>query len=58
MNSSSDLKYIFTIVAFCAGVIGMFAIFILIGPLAGVLFFWAALAIGGYVLYRLLTEDS
>lgn len=58
MRADSELKYILPILAFCAGVIGMFAAFVFIGPWAGILIFWVDLIAGGYYLYKLLTENA
>lgn len=55
---SSEFKYVIPIVAFAVGIIGMFAVFTMIGPLPGILMFWVLLGASGYALYRLLTEDS
>jgi len=57
MSGNSSLKYLLVIVAFAVGMIGMLFAFTL-NPLVGLAIFWLLMAVCGYVLYRMLTEDA
>jgi|GEM_PF-4213504 len=57
MSGNSSLKYLLVIVAFAVGMIGMLFAFTL-NPLVGLAIFWLLMAVCGYLLYRMLTEDA
>jgi hypothetical protein len=58
VDGNSSLKYVLLILGFGVGIIGMLGAFVIVGPLVGIAIFWVVMAAIGYILYRLLTEDT
>ncbi len=58
MDGNSSLKYVLLITGFGVGMIGMLGAFVVLGPLVGIAIFWVVMGALGYILYRLLTEDT